>query len=146
MANRKKIYTTTSTKATRDLAREILPRLLESNIVCLHGDLGAGKTTFAQGLLKALGARGPYTSPTFAIMKEYKLKAKSRKLKAVYHIDAYRIGPDDMLELGWEELVANKQNFFIIEWPERIRKIIPAHACWIEFAWLDEQRRKISLP
>jgi tRNA threonylcarbamoyladenosine biosynthesis protein TsaE len=104
--------------------------------------LGTGKTTFVQGFLKGLGAKGPFTSPTFVILKYY----KSRKLKTIniYHMDAYRVNAKDVLNLGWKEIVAGKDNIIIIEWADRIRKIIPRGAVWIKFEWLDQNKRKIT--
>ncbi len=124
-------------------------------VICLDGDLGAGKTTFAQGLLKGLGAKGPYTSPTFLIMKEYKFFATSprrgckpplrmgdMRINNIYHIDAYRVKARDILNLSWEEIKKN-DNIVIIEWPERIKKIIPKNSLWLEFKWLGENKRQI---
>ena len=103
-------------------------------IICLTGELGSGKTTFAQGILKGLGAKGPWTSPTFVVMKHYrvtcnvkrvtrkkKLQVTSYKLQDAYHIDAYRVGPKDILDLGWKEIIAGKYNIAIVEWAERIQ-------------------------
>lgn len=117
-------------------------------VICMDGELGAGKTTFTQGLLKGLGAKGPYTSPTFLIMKEYEIKSKVESLKSkvrnVYHIDAYRVDENDLLNLGWEEIVADEGNIVIIEWPERVKKILPEKVLRIRFEGLDEERRKIT--
>jgi tRNA threonylcarbamoyladenosine biosynthesis protein TsaE len=127
-------------------------------IVCLSGDLGSGKTTFTQGLLKGLKVKGPYTSPTFVVMKEYhitcniKHKTKNKKtfhapcsmFHAVYHIDAYRVNSKDILDLSWEEIIASPQNIVIIEWADRIRDIIPKGSLWIEFEWVDKNERKIK--
>lgn len=111
----------------------------------MHGDLGSGKTTFTQGLLKALGAEGPYISPTFLIMKEYPIRDKM----TLYHIDAYRITSDDMKLLGWEELIQNKKTILVVEWPERIADILPQKSSkkrtiHINFWWKSEQERQIS--
>ncbi|OGI15421.1 MAG: hypothetical protein A2Z52_01690 [Candidatus Moranbacteria bacterium RBG_19FT_COMBO_42_6] len=148
-------------------------------IICLEGNLGSGKTTFAQGLLRELGIKGPYTSPTFLIIKNYQKKIpispaksgsrqggdkspacqslalagrqfpnKSQKIKSkiqnVYHVDAYRIKAKDILNLGWKEMLAEKNNIIIIEWADRIKKIIPRGAIWIKFKWLGQNKRKIT--
>jgi len=119
------------------LAGEILrTKFTQAAVICLSGELGAGKTTFTQGLLKGLKVKGPYTSPTFVIMKQYK--------KNIYHLDAYRVTAEDILNLGWEELIADKNNILIVEWADRIKKIIPRNSIWIKFGWLDENKRKIS--
>lgn len=153
----RKEFITTNSKETRKLGEILASELKEGGVICLSGDLGAGKTTFTQGLLKGLGAKGPYTSPTFVIMKKYELKIPNNKLQIsnklqnsklkirnVYHIDAYRVEVGDVLSLGWEEIVANPENIVIIEWAERIRKIIPKESLWINFKWAGENERKIT--
>ena len=154
----RKIVITKSLKETQSLGKEIALNLKNGGIVCLSGDLGAGKTTFAQGLLKGLKVKGPYTSPTFLIMKHYQKeitksknqitnKAQNTKHKTqnIYHIDAYRVGAKDVLNIGWEEIVADKNNVIIIEWAERIKKIISKQTLWIKFEWIDENKRKIII-
>lgn len=151
-----KEFVTENFKETQKLGELLASELRGGEIICLSGDLGAGKTTFAQGLLKGLKVKGPYTSPTFLIMKEYRVthnvERVSQKIKkkaihdprstihGVYHIDAYRIKEKDMLNLGWEEIVANKNNVIIVEWAERIRKIIPKSAVWLQLQWSDQPR------
>lgn len=138
-------YISTSSVQTQKLGQLLAEELKGSEIICLSGDLGAGKTTFTQGLLKGLKIKGPYTSPTFSIIKHYNLKAKGHKLKAIYHIDAYRITAKDLQELGFKDFAGQPETVTIIEWPERVKKIIPRGAPWIHFEWTDEKRRKITL-
>ena len=150
-------YITNNFEETQKLGEELASRLKGGEILCLEGELGAGKTTFTQGILKGLGAEGPYTSPTFLIIKNYKKEipiSKSQfpnksqitndKIQNIYHIDAYRVGADDMLNLGWEEMIGNPKNIIIIEWPERIEKILPEKVLRIKFEGLDEKKRKIT--
>lgn len=134
------IFTTNSSKQTQKLGENLAKELKRGEIICLSGELGSGKTTFAQGALKGLGAKKPYTSPTFVVMKYYKVESRS-----IYHIDVYRVGPKDILDLGWEEIIANKNNIIIVEWAERIKNIIPKNAVWLKFEHLNENRRKISI-
>ncbi len=138
-------FTTTSSTQTRQLGEMLAREIRGGEIICLVGDLGAGKTTFTQGFLKGLGVRGPYTSPTFVIMKEYKKSVGA--VKRVYHIDAYRIEARDVLNLGWEEMVKStrekKDVVIIVEWADRVKKIVPPDAAWIEFRWVDEEKRII---
>ncbi len=133
----RKTFVTKSPDETRvvaaTLARELLS-LYESStdallrnhahIVALEGDLGAGKTTFAQGFLSACGAHGPFTSPTFGIIKQYDC-GQNASLTHVYHVDPYRIGADDLLALGWEEMCADPRALLIVEWPTIIASIMP---------------------
>ena len=158
--NNKNIFTTASSKQTQKLGEILAKELKGGEIICLSGELGSGKTTFAQGVLKGLGAKGPYTSPTFVVMKEYKIRTSlqgstfplsaaasnySRSNLSIYHIDAYRVGAKDILDLGWEEIIAGKNNVVIVEWAERIKNIIPRDAIWLGFEHMKDDERKISI-
>jgi tRNA threonylcarbamoyladenosine biosynthesis protein TsaE len=142
-------FISTSSIQTKKLGAMLAEELCGGEVICLSGDLGAGKTTFTQGLLKGLKIKGPYTSPTFAIMKEYKLKSKveSRKSKAnsVFHIDAYRIDSKSLLELGFKDFAGKENSITIIEWPKKVKRLIPTSALWINFQWLSDKERKITL-
>ncbi len=129
------------------MAPKILNKLGNKNIILLKGELGSGKTTFAQGVLKFLGAQGPFTSPTFVIMKKYNLKFKIKNLKLtnVYHLDCYRVGAKDVLELGWEEIIRDKNNLVLVEWPEKIKSILPEKYLQLEFKILGENEREIKI-
>ena len=131
----KKEFITNNKEETQVLGEELAGKLKNGGIICLTGELGSGKTTFTQGLLKGLKIKEPHTSPTFVIMKKYG--------KNIYHIDAYRVKSEDIINLGWEEMIKEKNSVIIIEWAERIKNIIPPDASWIEFEWLDENRRRI---
>lgn len=178
-----------SKEETQKLAEEILNNLKGQNVILLQGKLGAGKTTFAQGLLKSAGAKGPFTSPTFVIMKRYridklqitnsklqinsKLKLKTENQKnplsppsikgetagfvaknancglptanCIYHLDCYRVGAKDVLELGWEEIIKDKNNLVLVEWPERIKSILPKKYIKLEFKSRGENEREIKI-
>lgn len=149
-------FITTSSLQTKKLGRLLAEELRDGEIICLSGDLGAGKTTFTQGLLQGLKIKGPYTSPTFAILKVYKVHKVSKVRKAntkykiqntcdIYHIDAYRISSNDLLELGFKDFAGKENSVTIIEWPEKVKKIIPTSAVWINFQWLSDKERKISI-
>lgn len=109
----------------------------QGKIICLSGELGSGKTTFTQGLLKGFKIKGRHTSPTFVIMKKYG--------KNIYHFDAYRVNAKDILSLGWKEIINDKNNIIIIEWADRIKKIISQTSLWIEFRWIDKNKRVIEI-
>ena len=132
---------TENSEDTKKLGKELAKKLKGGEIICLKGNLGSGKTTFSQGILEELGAEKPYTSPTFLIMKAYQLNKK--KIKNVYHIDTYRVGSEDILDLGWEEITENKVNVIIVEWPERIKEIIPEGFLDIKFEWINKDKRRI---
>lgn len=132
---------TENSEDTKKLGKELAKKLKGGEIICLKGNLGSGKTTFSQGILEELGAEKPYTSPTFLIMKAYQLNKK--KIKNVYHIDTYRVGSEDILDLGWEEITENKVNVIIVEWPERIKEIILEGFMDIKFEWINKDKRRI---
>lgn len=108
-------------------ATSIAPELRPGDILALSGPLGAGKTTFTQALARALGSEGDPRSPTFSLMRTYRLN-NHPSLKRLIHIDAYRLEkPEDMLALNLEEEMAESGTLLVIEWPENIQ------------AWLNRQ-------
>ena len=152
----KNTFITISSIQTKKLGSLLAEELRGGEIICLSGDLGAGKTTFTQGLLKGLKIKGPYTSPTFNILKEYIIsnfefrnnknlfKIQNSKFK-IFHNDAYSVKSKDILDLGFKDFAGQQNSIVIIEWAERIKKLIPSSALWIEFEWLSEKERKITL-
>lgn len=102
--------------ATEALGRRIAPLLRAGDVIALFGDLGAGKTSLARGILAALGLPGEAPSPTFAIVQPY---APPEVSLPVAHVDLYRIdAPEDAEELGLDELL--EDGALIVEWPERL--------------------------
>lgn len=151
-------FITKNSAQTRELGQLLAEELGGGEIICLTGELGSGKTTFAQGVLRGMGAKGPYTSPTFVVMKQYKkrisnfkfqilnqIQSPKSKILNIYHIDAYRVGTKDILDLGWEEIIAGKNNIVIVEWAERIKSVIPGAAVWLDFKHLKADERKIVI-
>lgn len=113
------IYSSNSPKETENLARVIAKELRSGDVICLRGDLGAGKTAFVQGLVKALGVEEPISSPTFTIINCYNGNMP------IYHFDVYRIDDcDEMYEIGYEEYVYG-DGISVIEWPDKIKEILP---------------------
>ncbi len=113
---------------------------LKAAVIALSGDLGAGKTTFTQGFVKALGVKHHVTSPTFLIVRRYEIpEPKSSKLKAqsylnVFHFDLYRIHSiGELAPLHFKKIMNNPQNIVLLEWPERIKKSLPKSVYWIYF-------------
>lgn len=135
-------YHTFSSKETKTLAAVLAERLIKdgpgnaARVVGLKGDLGAGKTTFTQGLLKALGARGRVTSPTFVLMKRFSLgtAAKRSGFARAYHIDAYRFRvAGEAAALGLEDIFKDPRAIVIVEWPERLRGVLPRGKTFFHF-------------
>jgi tRNA threonylcarbamoyladenosine biosynthesis protein TsaE len=95
------------------LARKLAPRVIDGGVVHLQGPLGAGKTTFARALLRALGVGERVKSPTYTLIETYTLPQL-----VVHHLDLYRIAAPDELEwLGLRDLASGRQ-LWLIEWPE----------------------------
>lgn len=122
-------------------------------VIAFVGELGSGKTTFIQGLAKRLGIREKITSPTFVIFKKFKipirvnLNSRSHLCRFVYfyHIDCYRLKADDLLKLGLKDIIFAPQNIVVIEWAEKIKKILPKDTLWIKLKHAGEGLRKIQL-
>lgn len=143
-----KTIITNSLTETQTLAGEWLKSLPEASteavILGLYGDLGSGKTTFTQCLGKELGIEETMTSPTFVIQKIY--ETKHNHFKRLIHIDAYRLNSAKELQvLNFGELVDNKNNLIVIEWPENVKEILPDNHIKIYCDFVDENTRKFSL-
>jgi tRNA threonylcarbamoyladenosine biosynthesis protein TsaE len=116
-----------------------------ATVIALSGDLGAGKTTFTQLIAGKLGVKENIISPTFVIMKNYDLGAKY-KWKKLIHIDAYRLDTsEELLKLGWEEIMSDKNNLILIEWPEQVPECIPENALKVELSHTKNETRVIKI-
>ena len=112
-------FISNSPDETRTFAADMAKRLTAGDVLCLYGDLGAGKTAFVQGLAKGLGIDEPITSPTFTIVNEYEGRLP------LYHFDVYRIADSgEMYEVGFDEYVYG-EGVSVIEWPQLIADILP---------------------
>lgn len=139
-----KTFITHSNTETQKLAEKLAKWIRQAhhcNVVALSGDLGAGKTTFAQGFAKGLGIKDKIISPTFVLIRQHMNLPAGRQV--FYHVDLYRI--ESFKELGLEELFSDKNNIVLIEWAEKIKNLIPKNAIWITFKMLSENKREITL-
>ncbi|PIR02313.1 MAG: tRNA (adenosine(37)-N6)-threonylcarbamoyltransferase complex ATPase subunit type 1 TsaE [Candidatus Nealsonbacteria bacterium CG_4_9_14_3_um_filter_35_11] len=143
-------YITHSIFQTKNLGKKLAKRVLNQQVknqavvLALVGELGGGKTTFLQGFAKGLGIKEKILSPTFVIMKRFKIK--DGRFKNFYHFDCYRIQKEkEILDLGFGQVVSNPQNIVAAEWAERAQKIVPKNAIWIKFEFIDEKRRDITV-
>ncbi len=119
-------FISNSPDETQAFAADMAKRLKAGDVLCLYGDLGAGKTAFVQGLAKGLGIDEPITSPTFTIVNEYEGRLP------LYHFDVYRIADsDEMYEVGFDEYVYG-EGVSVIEWPQLIADILPERRFDIE--------------
>lgn len=129
-----------SSQSLSDLS-EVSTKLLEEakdvKVIALTGNLGAGKTTLVGEMIKALDAGEFAGSPTFSLVNEYSLKDGS----PVYHFDVYRIKDEnEILDIGWEEYISEKDAWVFIEWPERIENLLPEHFLHVNILQKDSIR------
>ena len=139
----KKENITSSSTETKKLAEKIVKEILKKRVkkrafvIGLEGELGSGKTTFIQGFAKGLGIKEKILSPTFVIMK---------KFNNFYHIDCYRVQRSkELLDLGFKEIISSPQSIVAVEWADKIKGIMPRNTLWINFKFIDEKKRKITL-
>lgn len=118
-----------------------LGNLLQAgDLICFSGELGAGKTTFVQGIAKGWGSIDPVTSPTFVLINEYNRMDGG----TLFHFDAYRIGsPWEAEELDLERML--QRGPLLIEWAERILPILPKEMLWIRMGWISDEHRQITI-
>ena len=123
------------------MAQRLAQTLQPGDILLLIGELGAGKTTFVQGLAEGLGIDPKLiSSPTFVLIQEY----EGGKLP-LYHVDAYRIrDPRELSEVGLEEYF-ERGGVVVIEWGDKLKELVPSQAIEVHFEIVDEYRRKIRI-
>jgi tRNA threonylcarbamoyladenosine biosynthesis protein TsaE len=140
-------YYSTSLAETEKIAQTFIENLTPhkgATIVGLYGDLGAGKTTFTQAVAKILGITEGVTSPTYVIEKIYRLEHKN--FSHLIHIDAYRLeSSTELLNLGWHDIILDPKNLILLEWPEKVADILPAHALKIQFTFVNETTREVEI-
>jgi tRNA threonylcarbamoyladenosine biosynthesis protein TsaE len=124
--------------ATAALGAALAPYLRQGDLVALAGDLGAGKTTLARGLIGAMGHRGPVPSPTFTLVQHYETEPLP-----VWHFDLYRIGhPNEVIELGYDE--ARADGVVLLEWAERLGAELPATRLDVELEYVASGRSRVA--
>jgi len=130
----------------RALGAELAAGLTVGDVLLLHGDLGAGKTTLTQGIARALGVREPVTSPTFTLVSEHRLPKPLRDIERLYHLDLYRLNdPEELEMIGYDDYIVPVDGVSIIEWPERAGDWLPERAVIIEIERSGEDRRLVRL-
>lgn len=135
---------TKSEAQTKALAKKLSAALKQGTTFALVGDLGAGKTVFVKGLAQGLGIRKTVNSPTFVLMRVYET-AKHPFIKRLVHVDAYRIKKADSLKsIGLEDYIKDKETLVVIEWADRVLKILPRGKKIIRFSHSKESQRTIS--
>ncbi|MEK7203343.1 MAG: tRNA (adenosine(37)-N6)-threonylcarbamoyltransferase complex ATPase subunit type 1 TsaE [Patescibacteria group bacterium] len=125
-------YYTKTEKETLVLAKFFAKKLEGGEIVGLTGNLGAGKTIFAKGIAAGLKIKKNITSPTFVLMKIYQV-SEHKQIKFLTHIDAYRIkSANDLISVGINEHLNRIDTVTIIEWADKIKKILPKKTKFIK--------------
>ncbi len=140
------LYSSTSQQQTKEIAHTFAKTLVGGDIVFLDGDLGAGKTTFTQGVLESFGYTEPVRSPTFSIMNIYPINRGL--ISKVIHLDFYRFNsPDEIRTLGLEDFLEDPKIIFLIEWPEKgtgdMSSLVPTKT--IHFRTISENEREINI-
>src|SRR3989337_3372961 len=135
---------TDSPKETKKVAEKLAKTLAAGSAVALFGDLGAGKTVFAQGLAKGLGIKRKVISPTFVFMRSYPFLHHKKPL-TFYHIDLYR-GQDssDFKNLGLEEVFSD-EGITVLEWAEKIKEVLPKKRVDVFIKATGDKTRTISI-
>lgn len=131
--------TANNLKDTEKLGKIIAKCLEKSAVICLDGELGAGKTSLTQFIAKEFDVKEYMVSPTFTIIKEYDGKLP------FFHIDAYRMGSeDDMYDLGFDEYIYS-EGVTVIEWADLIRGMLPEERVNIKIIRIDDTKREINI-
>jgi tRNA threonylcarbamoyladenosine biosynthesis protein TsaE len=128
-----------SPEHTRQVGIRLGGALQVGDVICLQGDLGAGKTTFVQGIAQGWGSMDSVSSPTFIIVNVYR---RANKMQ-LFHMDAYRLdSTSEAEELDLDSMLA--QGPLIIEWPERMQRLIPREHLLIQFEYVQEEEREMK--
>lgn len=127
-----------SPEQTRRIGMRLGSLLTAGDVICLQGNLGAGKTTFVQGLAQGWGTIDSVSSPTFVIVNQYR-RANGG---LIFHLDAYRLeSVPEAEELDFDVMLAD--GALIIEWPEKLDGLIPADRLWINLDYMADEHRQM---
>lgn len=134
-------YESNSVAETKAIAGELARRLKPGSCIALDGELGAGKTQFVRGIVKALGGDGrAVSSPTFVLMHVYDCPTMK-----VFHLDAYRVhGGDDFEAIGFRELL-EQNGIVVVEWAARVAGLLPLDAIAVTITATSETTRQIEI-
>ncbi|MEI7452338.1 MAG: tRNA (adenosine(37)-N6)-threonylcarbamoyltransferase complex ATPase subunit type 1 TsaE [Candidatus Falkowbacteria bacterium] len=134
-----------SQKDTFEFGKQLARTCCGGEVFALNGDLGAGKTCLSQGLAAGLKIKGPVNSPTFVIMKIYKVSGH-KTINHFCHIDAYRItSADDLEAIGATDYLGRADTVSVIEWAGQVRGILPKKSIKIEIKHKNEDEREIKI-
>ncbi len=124
---------------TRLIGLRLGGALQVGDVICLQGNLGAGKTTFVQGIAQGWGSLDSVSSPTFIIVNMYRRGDEAR----LFHMDAYRLdSTPEAEELDLDSMLA--QGPLLVEWPERMNGLVPDERLWVSLEYIDEEEREMK--
>lgn len=136
---------TASAEETRALAARLAAALPAGTVLALHGDLGAGKTTFTQGLARGLGIQEAVTSPTFNIFTLHRGDAPDGSPRRLVHLDAYRLESGAQLEDLMIDDFLVPPWWLVVEWPSKVADWLPASALHLDLAHAPGRRHVLRL-
>ena len=123
------------------VANEFIAAIDKNKVIALHGEMGAGKTTFVHAICEAMGVTDTIGSPTFSIINQY----QTNEGKTIYHIDMYRLkDEEDAIQTGVEDCLYSG-NYCFVEWPEKAPGIFPENTLHIHIAAVDNETRKLTI-
>ncbi len=137
----------TSAEQTRAIGERLGRRLRPEDLVLLHGDLGAGKTTLVQGIARGLGVAEPVQSPTFTLVNEHDGRTPDERPIRLYHLDLYRLVGDDteLDSFGFDDFLAPADGVGLVEWPERAAARLPESYLLVRLDTLGEGKRRLVI-
>lgn len=140
-------YRTELAEETQNLGASVGVSLIKGKgspkVICCYGELGSGKTTFVQGLARGLGITDRLISPTFIIVRRYRIPDSQGFL---YHIDAYRVnGPEEADTFGFSDILKEPDSVVVIEWPERLGTALPHNRLDIRFQTCTDGSHEITV-
>jgi len=139
-------FLSTDASETRAFGARLAQQLRIGDVVLLHGDLGAGKTTLTQGIAQGLGITEPVQSPTFTLVGEHLGYTAAGDPIRLYHLDLYRLsGEEDLDDIGFDDLLTPRDGISIIEWPERAGTWLPERYILVDLIYVADQARAIEV-
>ena len=135
----------TTAVQTRKIAAQLAKTMRGGEVLALYGDLGTGKTTFAQAFAKALGVKEAVQSPTFILMHEHRVARAKSSVTTFLHADAYRGDAAQFRSVGLPEYLGAPGTVSLIEWAERVEELLPKRRIDVRFRHLGGDRRSLSV-
>lgn len=138
--------TSRSVDQTKEVANKLAKVVAPKDVIALYGDLGSGKTTFTRLFADVLGAKDKVQSPTFVIMRKYRLIQPIRGIHSINHFDLYRLtSAEELEEIDLKEHFEEEGTVSVIEWPEIAETYLKDACTRIYFEYVDELTRKIHV-